>query len=45
MREVVEAGAVLQRGKRRGIIPGECAGGSAQRKGSPAARREWGKHK
>lgn len=38
----VEAGAVLQRGKRRGNIPG-----SAQRKGSPAAaaRGEWGKHK
>lgn len=35
------------RGKRRGNIPRECAGGSAQGKGSPAAaaRGEWAKHK
>lgn len=33
MREGVEPGAVLQRGKMRGNIPRECAGGSGQRKG------------
>lgn len=47
MGEAVESGAVLQRGKRRGNIPRECAGESTQRKGSPAAaaRGEWAKHK
>lgn len=42
MGEVVESGAVLQRGKRMGNVPRGCVGGSAQRKGNAAGSSKRG---